>query len=228
LLVGNVVSKEEPPVSSSNLVRLSGLTAVLGSVLFLVAELLSFVTETEDFRRGEWATSTPFLFTWTLFLLGGVLLQIGLVGLYVRQSEAAGIFGLVGFVAAFLGTALAVGASWSQLFIAPDLMVEAPDVGLPQAQPAGVPGVADHSVGAYWFSMSFGNYFPLGWFLFGVATLIARVYPLAVAIALIAGTFLANLPVPLSGVVLYVAVAWLGFILFTGRGEAAPQPARVS
>jgi hypothetical protein len=41
------------PVSSSNLVRLSGLAAVLGSVLFLGAELLSFVTETEDFRRGE-------------------------------------------------------------------------------------------------------------------------------------------------------------------------------
>jgi len=35
-------------MSSSNLVRLSGLAAVLGSVFFLVAELLSFATETED------------------------------------------------------------------------------------------------------------------------------------------------------------------------------------
>jgi hypothetical protein len=53
-----------------------------------------------------------------------VLLQIGLVGLYVRQSEAAGIFGLLGFVVAFLGTALAVGAIWSQLFIVPELVDE--------------------------------------------------------------------------------------------------------
>jgi hypothetical protein len=210
-------------VSSSKLIRLSGLAAVLGSVLFLVAELLSFATETEDLRRGEWATTTPFVFTWLLFLLGGVLLLIGLVGLYVRQSEAAGIFGLVGFVAAFLGTALAVGAIWSQLFIAPDLVDE-----YLQGSPAGVPRIADHPVGAYWFSMSFGGYFPLGWFLFGVATLIAWVYPLAAAIALIVGALLAGLAVPASGIVLDAAVAWLGFILFTGRGEAVPWPSRVS
>ena len=143
-------------MSSSNIIRLSGLAAVLGSVLFLVAELLSFATETEDFRRGEWATSTPFLLTWSLFLLGGVLLQIGLVGLYVRQAEAAGIYGLVGFVVAFLDAALAVGASWSQLFIVSDLGVEFPTV-----QPAGVPRVPDQLVGAFWFGQSFLIFFLL-------------------------------------------------------------------
>ncbi len=211
-------------MSPPNLIRLSGLAAVLGSVLFLVAEILSFATETEDFRRGEWATKTPYLFTWSLFLLGGVLLLMGLVGLYVRQSEAAGIYGLLGFVAAFLVTALAVGAIWSQLFSVPDLEVE-----LSMANPAGVPRVADQFVGGFSFSMSFMVLFPFGWVLFGAATLRARVYPRAVAILLIVGAFLAFLPVPLSGIVLDVAVAWLGFILFTGRGgEAAPQPARVS
>ena len=210
-------------MSLPNLIRLSGLAAVLGSVLFLVAELLSFATETEDFRRGEWATTTPYLVTWSLFLLGGVLLLIGLVGLYVRQSEAAGIYGLLGFVAAFLVTALAVGAIWSQLFSVPDLEVE-----LSMANPAGVPRGADQLVGAYWFTTSFMVLFPLGWVLFGATTLRARVYPRAVAILLVVGAFLANLPVPLSGIVLDVAVAWLGFILFTGRGETAPQPSRVS
>jgi len=200
-------------VSPPNLIRLSGLAAVLGSVLFLVAEILSFATETEDFRRGEWATKTPYLFTWSLFLLGGVLLLMGLVGLYVRQSEAAGIYGLLGFVAAFLVTALAVGAIWSQLFSVPDLEVE-----LSMANPAGVPRVADQFVGGFSFSMSFMVLFPFGWVLFGAATLRARVYPRAVAILLIVGAFLAFLPVPLSGIVLDVAVAWLGFILFTGRG----------
>ncbi len=210
-------------MSSSNLVRLSGLAAVLGSVFFLVAELLSFATETEDLRRGEWATTTPFLLTWSLFLFGGVLLLIGLVGLYVRQSEAAGIYGLLGFVAAFLGTALAVGAIWSQLFIVPDLGAEPP-----MANPARVPRVADQPVGAFGFSQSFFVCFPLGWGLFGATTLTARVYPRAAAIALVVGAFLAYLPVPLSGIVLDAAVAWLGFILFTGRGETAPQPSRVS
>jgi len=181
------------------------------------------VFEQRSVRRGEWATTTPFLLTWSLFLFGGVLLLIGLVGLYVRQSEAAGIYGLLGFVAAFLGTALAVGAIWSQLFSVPDMEVE-----LSMANPAGVPRVADPFVGGLGFSMSFMVLFPFGWVLFGAATLRARVYPRAVAILLIVGAFLAFLPVPLSGIVLDAAVAWLGFILFTGRGETAPQPSRVS
>jgi hypothetical protein len=45
---------------------------------------------------------------------------------------------------------------------------------------------------------------------------------------LMVGALLALIPVPLSGIVLDAAVAWLGFILFTGRGETAPQPSRVS
>ena len=48
------------------------------------------------------------LFLWAgLFLLTTVLLLLGLVGLYSYQSEAAGVLGLAGFLAAFLGTALA-------------------------------------------------------------------------------------------------------------------------
>ena len=42
-----------------------------------------------------------------LFLLTTVLLLLGLVGLYSYQSEAAGVLELAGFLAAFLGTALA-------------------------------------------------------------------------------------------------------------------------
>ena len=63
-------------MSSSNLIRLSGLAAMLGGVLFLVVELLSFATETAHLTENlsEWATTTPWLFTWSLFLLGGVLL----------------------------------------------------------------------------------------------------------------------------------------------------------
>jgi hypothetical protein len=198
---------------------------VLGGVLFLVGEVLSFTTETAHSTEdlSEWATTTPWLFTWALFLLGGVLLQIGLVGLYVRQSEAAGIYGLVGFVVAFLGTALAVGAIWSQLFIVPDLGVE-----FPTAQPAGVPRVTDQLVGAYWFTTSFMVLFPIGWYVFGVNAWRARVYSRAAAMVLMVGALLALIPVPLSGIVLDAAVAWLGFILFTGRGETAPQPSRVS
>jgi len=42
-----------------------------------------------------------------LFLLTTVLLLLGLVGIYSYQLEAAGVLGLAGFLATFLGTALA-------------------------------------------------------------------------------------------------------------------------
>jgi hypothetical protein len=45
---------------------------------------------------------------------------------------------------------------------------------------------------------------------------------------LMVGALLAVIPVPVTGIVLDVPVAWLGFILFTGRGETALQPYRVS
>jgi hypothetical protein len=50
-------------------------------------------------------------------LVGGIFLLGGLVGLYVRQSEAAKKLGVVGFVLAFLGTALVVGDFYANTFL---------------------------------------------------------------------------------------------------------------
>ena len=59
--------------------------------------------------RKSWCTGHHgHLFLWAgLFLLTTVLLLLGLVGLYSYQLEAAGVLGLAGFLATFLGTALA-------------------------------------------------------------------------------------------------------------------------
>ena len=64
----------------------------------------------------------------------------------------------------------------------------------------------------------------LGWLLFGVATLRAGVYPRWAAILLIVGAVLLGLPVPGTEIVLAVAIAWLGFTLFTGRAAAESPP----
>ncbi len=69
--------------------------------------------------------------------------------------------------------------------------------------------------------------FTVGWVLFGLATLRARVYPRVAAALLIVGAVLAFLPLSLSTVLFGAAIAWLGFILFTGRDASAAQPSRV-
>lgn len=76
----------------------------------------------------ESATTGTFVAQQMLFLTGAVLLLGGLVGLYARQSEAAGRLGLAGFLVAFLGTALLVGLFFVQAFFVPHLATRFPEV----------------------------------------------------------------------------------------------------
>ena len=182
-------------MANSDLIRWSGLAAILAGVLLSVGALLSLATESENLSVS--ATTPSYAFSSLLYLLGGVLLLIGLVGL--------------------LGTALAIGATWAELFVAPALAVEAPRV--LDAEPTGMLALG--------FTLTFVVFLPLGWLLFGVASFRARIYPRAAAILLMVGAVIAGLPIPLTEIVLYVGVAWLGFVLFTERGETVQQPMRV-
>ena len=198
-------------MQSSNLIRWAGLAAVLSGVSSVIGDLLSLVV---DLESAESAATTPYMLVFLLYLLGTVLLLLGLVGLYSSQSEPAGFLGLLGFLVAFLGTALVSGALWFELFITPSLAVEAPEL-------------AEAELGLAGFAISF-LLVVVGWVLFGVAALRARVYPRLAAALLIVGAVASLVPIPLSGVVLSVAVAWLGLMLFTGRGMPSEQPSRVS
>ena len=196
-------------MSSSQLIRWSGLAAVAGGVSLGIAELVALSFFGYDFRQT--VTTGTYAFYSLLIMISGVLLPLGLVGLYVRQSEAAGPLGLVGFVVAFIGTVLVAGFFWSSAFVAPILAVEAPQL----LDVRSLPG----------FFRSF-IVFGLGWLLFGVATLRAGIYPRAPAVLLIVGSVLIVIRLPLTSIVLDAAVAWMGYVLFTGRDIAAGRPRR--
>ena len=199
-------------MSPSNLFRLGGLAAVGAGVLTIIGELVGFGIYFEE-DQAVAATTFSFALTFWLFMLGSVLLLGGLVAVYVYQSEEAGLLGVVGFVVAFLGTALIVGANWAQVFVAPFLAAN-----VPQIFELGPPG----SLLVTFITQG------VGWLLFGIATLRAGVFPRWAAILLSVGAVLSFFPVPLSGIVLSAAVIWLGFILLTGRGVApGEQPRRV-
>ena len=199
-------------MSSSDLVRWSGLAAVAGGVLLVIAELSTLPTINEE-NLSEVAVTTSWAVQQLLFLLSSVLLLLGLVGLYARQSEAAGVLGLVGFLTAFLGTTLTAGVSFDQIVVLPILAAEAPEV---------VNGTPP--LGILLPFLLFG----VGWVLFGVATLRARVYPRRAAVLLVVGAGLAAVPLIFSTIIFALAVAWLGLGLFAGSGEAVQQPSRVS
>jgi hypothetical protein len=205
-----VRSRRRALMSSSNLIRWSGLAAIAGGVSLAIAELVSLSFFGYDFSRTA-TTSTYALYS-LLIMITGVLLPLGLVGLYARQSEVSGALGLVGFVVAFVGTMLVAGFFWTSAFVAPVLAVEAPELLAVRSLPG--------------FFRSF-IVFGLGWLLFGVATLRAGVYPRVAAVLVVVGAVLIVIPLPLTGVVLAVAVAWMGYGLFRGRGTPAERPERV-
>jgi hypothetical protein len=69
--------------------------------------------------------------------------------------------------------------------------------------------------------------YAVGWLLFGVASLRARVHPRGHVIALIVGAALDLLAAPLSGLRIDAAFVWLGFSLFWKRSTSereAPYP----
>ncbi len=181
-------------MSSSNLIRWSGLAALVAGVLFVIVNLISLFVFLQG--PGGDAASFGLLFRSALAPVAGVLLLLGLAGLYVHQSEATGVPGLISFLAAFSGTVLA------QSF--PPVVLLA----------------------------------SLGWALFGVSCLRTGLYPSTAAVLLIIGavgtavvrTLASAGPTSVllyvgADVILNVAIAWLGFILFTRRGEVARRAA---
>ena len=90
---------------------------MVGGVLLIVSDCLELLVVGYDLV--ETATTGTYAVVTVLTLLGTVLLLVGLVGLYVCQSETAGLLGLVGFLMSFLGNALVVGAVWEATFVVP-------------------------------------------------------------------------------------------------------------
>lgn len=210
-------------MASTNLVRVGGLAAVVAGVLLLILDVWGLLLEIrgaypENFS--EEALTTTYTFQSALWLIGALLLLAAVVGLHARQSEAAGALGLAGFLAALIGAGLLVGMFWTNAFVPPTLAVEAPSV------------LDAEDTGSLAFGFIFSTtVFGLSWALFGVAMLRARVYPRIAAIVLIIGALIVIAPLPATGLVVEVALIWLGVSSLregrapsTGRVGAETQP----
>lgn len=198
-------------MQSSDLIRWGGLAALASAAVSVMGDILRLFVDVESAGA---ATGISYALVFWSYLIGSILLLLGLVSLYVSQSEAASVLGLVGFLVAFVGTTLLVGALWFELFITPALAAEAPEL-----------AEAELGLAGFILVLLAGA---LGWVLFGAATLRARVYPRGAAVLLIVGGLVAFTPIPLAGIVFSGAVAWMGFTLFTGKVVSVGEPARVS
>jgi hypothetical protein len=209
-------------MSSTKLIRWSGLSLMLGGIAIAIHFIIHPPGETAQY------TLYPL---WSLaHWLGGIaalMILFGLIGIYLRQSEETGMLGLAGFVLAFVGTALYAGGQLIfGAMIQPYIATQAPtwlDPGSPFAQVTRL--------------MLLIIYLPLliGYLLLGIATLRAHLFPRLgswliilitpigiLGLALI-GTSLQEVLQILGGLTWGVGLFVWGYTLWSVKGETVAQ-----
>lgn len=193
------------------------LSSRAAAALIVVHEILALVVgRPQPSEIAEFLREPVVAIVITLDLAGFTLLLLALTGLFERQAHALGKLGLAGYLIAFVGTVLAAGDWWFELFGTPYFAKLAPRAA---EQPASGRLLLGGQVTFYSFAA--------GWTMFGIASVRARVYPRAAAILLIvgglAGLFagLAPLQLPLA-----LAVGWIGWWLYRSspRRDEAREP----
>jgi hypothetical protein len=206
-------SSEAPPSDGlSRFVRAGAWVAIVAGLALVVSFLMEWLVVPHERLGSEAFLTSAYLVSSGLRLLVGfVLLPWALIGIYGPQSRAAGTFGLWAFVVVFLGTVLAAGDIWAEVFVWPTLAQVAPSM-----MSGSATDMSSHLIVG--LNVSF-PLFGIGLILFGIATFIAGFYPRwASALLVISipvtmfldptpGTFQESL----GQIMLGIAVAALGF-----------------
>ena len=214
-------------MNASMLSRLAGVAAMASGILFIAIQAIhpSDVLSSVDTSR------------WLIVHILGVAMclfgLLGVAGIYTRQVNAAGWTGLAGYLLLTLFYTLSLGFQFIEAFVSPALATTSPEF------VEGILGIAsgdgsEMDLGALptVYTITGGMYL-LGGVLFGIATFRAGILPRPAGALLAIATILpvagAAVPHPydrIFAVPMGLALAWLGYVLWAERREAAtPAPA---
>jgi hypothetical protein len=207
-------------VTSANLIRWAGCSALVGGGLFMLMQLLHPADVLSSVTTTNWAIVHYLGVAMCLFSL------LGLAGIYARQVERAGWLGLAGYLLFSFFYLFTLVFQFTEAFFAPLLAIEAPTfveglLGLANGHPTNTNLGAIPTV----HSLTGLVGYLLGGVLFGVATLRAGVLPRGAAGLLTVGTLLpvvgsSLVPHPFDrifAVPVGIALAWLGYALLSER-----------
>lgn len=210
-------------MSSSRLIRLGGLVALMGFVSVFIMETIYFFALPDSVAPSVQARSSAFFVIELLYIIALLVAFLGFVGLYARQAEQVGVLGLISFVMSFFGFVSFFAVEWERTFILPILAQIIPNVmDHPDPSQTNLTQTFD-AAQAISFLLLF-----VGWLLFGVATLRAAVLPRGAAVLLMVGAVLAAFWAvdpfggifELSGAGIsfgYAAFAWMGYAVWSRR-----------
>src|SRR5919202_2959181 len=117
---------ENMKITTSNLLSWTGVSALAAGTLYVFVGLLhTFVSHNGGLSS---VTNYGWVLTHSLTIAVSFFGLLGIAGLYARQAERVGWFGLAGFLLFSLWLVLVPGFTFFEAFILPLLAIDAPTV----------------------------------------------------------------------------------------------------
>jgi hypothetical protein len=214
-------------ISASNLIRWTGLAAMAAGIIFAGIQPIHPADELASVTTGAWTIITSFKTAMCLLFL------LGITGIYARQANKAGWLGLAGFLLLIVSWWLQTAFVFAEAYIFPVLATTAPQFVDGALGTIARSQASDVNLGALpmIYSLGVGVPYMLGGLLFGIATFRAGILPrwpaglLAVAAALTPlAALLPHAIQRLAGIPVGLALAWLGYALWSERRTHAAEP----
>jgi hypothetical protein len=190
-------------LAPSLLTRSAAPLAIIAGALVVVTRLVMLTVPTDIDGLMVYVLTPVWSVTSIAQIVAFAMLVVALVATYDVQAREAGVLGLIAVGSAILGTVFMAGDWWYEAFAVPRMAEVDPSV------------MVDFAQGRLLFGglLSFAL-FGIGWLLYGIASVRARVYPSAISWAIAAGGLVSAVPIAvvyLSGnVILGLALIALG------------------
>jgi len=214
-------------ITNENLIRLAGLSALIAGICYVLVGIFHPANVASSVTTTRWEIVHVLACAMSFF---GVL---GMAGLYARQAVKTGWLGLVGYILLSLWLVLIMGFSFVEASILPHVATALPAfVQAWMGMFNGPAGKFDLGVLPTIWTLT-GLVYILGGLLFGIATFRAGILPrwagallaLSTVLAPIAG-LLPNASQPKVAVPMGLALAWLGYALWSERRTQPLAPSR--
>ena len=212
-------------MNAKSIIRWAGVSAMVAGIIYVIVGLFHPLETLSTVSTTQWAIVHALAVALSFFGL------LGITGIYARQVREAGWLGLAGYVLLSLWLVLLVPFTFTEVFILPQLAPESPAfvesfLGMFNRHP----GEMNLGVIKMLWDLD-GVVYMLGGLLFGIATIRARILPRWAAGLLAVGTAFAPVAelLPLEyksfvAVPVGLALAWLGYGVWSERREHAAQP----
>lgn len=212
--------------TASSVIRWAGISAIVAGMIFASIQPIHPQDVISSVNTSFWSFITYLKTAMSVFGL------LGIAGLYARQAKKMGWLGFAGFLMLMTFYAVQMTYSFAEAFILPLLTTTSP-VFVRSALEMGASTPMEMNLGAFATVYSIVSLvYLLGTLLFGIATFRARILSrwaalllaLAGPLALVMVAVLPHQNARLAAMPMGIALAWLGYSLWSERREPASEP----